>query len=306
MRAMICTAYGSSDVLQLREVEKPVPRDKEVRIRVHKSTVTAGDIRIRAFQSPLLFWVPMRLVLGIRKPRQPILGAELAGEVESVGKDVKRFKKGDRVFALTGMRLGGHAEYTCLHEDARMAVIPANVSYEQAASLLFGGTTALYFLRKAGIQQGQKVLIYGGSGAVGTFAVQLAAYFGAEVTGVCSSGNLDLVKSLGAAHVIDYTKEDFAARGEQYDVIFDAVGKSSKSHCRNALVPGGSFVTVDGQGMAKVRNEDVHFLAELMEKGQLHSVIDRCYTLEQIPEAHRYVEKGHKKGSVIIAVSNDK
>ncbi|RUT29620.1 NAD(P)-dependent alcohol dehydrogenase [Paenibacillus zeisoli] len=303
MKAIVCTQYGSADVLKLREVDQVMPKDNEVRIKVHATTVTAGDIRVRAFQSPLLLWIPMRLVLGLRKPRKPVLGVELAGVVEAVGKDVKRYKVGDSVFALTGMKFGGHAEYACLSENSLMEIKPEHVSYEESASILFGGTTAIYFLGKGNIQQGQKVLIYGASGTVGTAAVQLAKYFGAEVTGVCSGANLEMVKSLGADRVVDYTKEDFASQNEHYDLIFDAVGKCSKSRCKNALTPGGSYVTVDGQGIAKVLPQDLLFIKELMEQGNLRSVIDRTYPLEQIPEAHRYVEKGHKKGSVVIQVS---
>lgn len=305
MKAVVCTKYGSPDVLQFAEVKKPTPKDNEVLIKVHATTVSTGDCRIRGCNVPFLFWIPMRLIIGLRKPRNPILGVELAGEIESTGKNVKRFKKGDAIFAMTGMRFGAYAEYSCLPESGPMSIKPDNASYEEAVALLFGGTTALHFLRKGNIQAGQKVLIYGASGSVGTSAVQLAKYFGAEVTGVCSSTNFELVKSLGADQVIDYRNEDFTEKDERYDIIFDAVGKISKSKSKIALTPKGTYLSVEGQGVAKERIEDLTLLKELMEAGKIKPVIDRCYPLEQTPEAHWYVDKGRKKGNVVITIQHD-
>ncbi|BAR86845.1 MULTISPECIES: NAD(P)-dependent alcohol dehydrogenase [Bacillus] len=301
MKAIICTQYGPPNVLQLQNIEKPIPKKNEVLVKIHATSVSTGDCRIRGFNSPLLFWIPMRLILGLRKPRNPILGVELAGEIEEIGTDVTQFKKGDQIFALTELNLGGYAEYTCVHESGLITLKPTNVTYEEAAVIPFGGTSALHFLRKGQIKKGQRVLIYGASGSVGTAAVQLAKYFGATVTAICSSSNFDLVTALGADNVIDYMKEDFTKRGEHYDIIFDAVGKYNKSLCTDALMPNGKYVSVNGM-MAKVSKEDMNLLKQLAETEKLKPVIDRTYRLEEIAEAHIYVEKGHKKGNVSITL----
>lgn len=323
MKAMVYERYGPPDVLALQEVAKPTPKDNEVLIRTYATTVTAGDCRVRSLRMPVGFGGIARLVLGVSKPRQPILGSELAGEIASVGRDVSTFKVGDQVFAFTGARLGCHAEYKCLPEDGAVALKPANLTYDEAAALASGGTTALQFFRREKLQRGETVLVNGASGGVGTAAVQLARHFGADVTGVCSRTNVALVRSLGATHVIDYTTEDFTAQGKTYDVIVDTAGTAPFSRSQRALKERGRLLVVLGglpdmlqvpwvaltsrkrviAGPAAGCAEDVRFLAALAEAGAFRPVIDRRYPFEQIVEAHRYVDTGRKKGNVIITLA---
>jgi NADPH:quinone reductase-like Zn-dependent oxidoreductase len=303
MKAIICTKYGPPEVLQLKDVEKPTPKEIEVCIKIFATTVTASDCIVRGFNVPILFWLPMALAVGFPKPRQPILGMVLAGEVESIGKTVKSFKKGDQVFGFDRFVFGTYAEYKCMPENGILVTKPSNMSYEEAAAVPYGGLLALHFLRKGNIQSGQKVLIYGASGAVGTSAVQIAKSFGAHVNGVCSTTNIELVKSLGADTVIDYTKEDFTTREDLYDFIFNSVGKrKAKLQCERVLTPNGKYITVD-DGSPKLHREELILLKELVEAGKIKAVIDRCYPLEAIVEAHKYVETGHKKGNVVISVN---
>ena len=305
MKAAFYTKTGPPDVLQLKDVEKPTPKSNEVLVKIYATTVTSGDVIMRSLKFPmsLIFSLYARWKFGHKKQDDTILGHEFAGEIEAIGKDVTRFNQGDEVFASTGMASGANAQFMALPEGAAITSKPSIMSYEEAAAVPVGGLTALYFLRKGKIQSGQKVLIYGASGSVGTFAVQLAHAFGAKVSAVCSSTNLELVKSLGADKGIDYAQEDFTKNGEAYDIIFDAVGKISPAAKKTSLKKNGVFLSVKATAFEKI--EDLIYLKELIEAGKIKSVVDRRYPLEQIAEAHSYVEKGHKKGNVVITVEHD-
>jgi NADPH:quinone reductase-like Zn-dependent oxidoreductase len=326
VRAYTYDRFGPPEVLELREVPEPVPGDHEVLVRIRATTVTAGDWRVRSLEVPRGFGLLSRLALGFSRPRRPILGTELSGEIVAVGRAVTRFRVGDLVFGFTGARMGCHAEFRCLPEeghgrrDEAVALKPANLSHEEAAALSFGGTTALSFLRKARLQRGEKVLVVGASGGVGTAAVQLARHLGARVTGVCSTANLELVRSIGADRVIDYTKEDFTRNGERYDVIVDTAGTAPFSRCEGSLAEGGRLLVVLGSlpemlrapwvsltstkkiigGVASWGAEDLRFLASLAEAGHYRPVIDRRYRFEEMVEAHRHVDAGHKRGNVVV------
>ncbi|HCM76296.1 MAG TPA: NAD(P)-dependent alcohol dehydrogenase [Cytophagales bacterium] len=298
MKAVVYEKYGTPDVLELKDIDKPVPKKNEVLIRVHATTVSAGDWRLRK-ADPFL----ARLFNGLFKPKKvKVLGFELAGVVEEVGEKVQAFKPGDPVFASCGLRFGGYAEYACLPENHLMAIKPSNMTFEEAASVPVGGLTALRFLKQAGIKKGDKVMVYGASGSVGTFAVQIAKSFDAEVTAVCSTSNINLVSQLGADKIIDYTKNDPSKTEARFDIIFDAVGKITKSTYKHVLKSGGKFVSVNNT--PKTNADDLLTLKHLIEEGKLITVIDRRYTLEQIREAHAYVESFHKKGNVVINVLN--
>jgi NADPH:quinone reductase-like Zn-dependent oxidoreductase len=326
MKAIFCTQYGPPDVLQVREVEKPTPKPNEVLIRIRATTVSAADCELRRFDFPGWVWLPVRLWFGLLKPRVRVFGQELAGEIEETGEDARSFKKGDRVFAATGMGLGAHAEYICLPETpmgGAMARMPSNMSFEEAAAVPYGGGEALQFLRKANIQSEQKVLINGAGGSFGTFAVQLAKCFGAQVTAVDSTLKLDMLRSLGADHVIDYTREDFTDSHETYDVIFDVVRNSSSRRMVRSLRENGTYLTANPgfaelmlslrtsmTGKKKVilgvqsgTNKDLEYLRDLIEAGKLRPVVDRQFPLEQTAEAHRYAESGQKKGNVVITIA---
>lgn len=328
MKAIVWTKYGPPEVLELREVEKPAPKDNEVLVRIYTTTVTAGDCELRSLKLPIYFKLPMRLWLGFRKPRATTIpGTEFAGEVESTGRTVKLFKEGDQVFGSAGLGFGANAEYICLPEqpeEGSLAIKPTNMTFEEAATVPFGGRDALHFLRKGNIQRGLKVLINGAGGSIGTFAVQLAKQFGADVTAVDSTGKLDMLRSIGADQVIDYTQEDFTRNGESYNVIFDVAGKLSLSRSRKSIKPGGTYLLANPGPSQLIRGlwirmtsnkkvvmqtasgstEDLIYLKELIEAGKITTVIDRCYPLERIVEAHRYVETGQKKGHVVITVAH--
>ena len=331
MKAIICTEYGTSDVLQLQEVAKPAPKGNEVLIRIYATSVNYGDLVARNFKEisphefnmPFIFWLLAKISFGLGKPKITRLGNELAGEVEAVGKDVKRFKKGDLVFGYPGQSFGAYAEYLCMSENGVLAIKPANMTYEEAAVVPYGAIMALNLLRKVDVHRGQKVLINGASGGIGSAAVQIAKYFGAEVTGVCGTPRLDFVKSLGADQVIDYTKEDFTQNGETYDLIFDILGKSSFSRCQGSLKPNGTLLFASFKmkqlfqmlwtsksggkkvicAIAPGSLEDLLSVKELIEAGKIKVIIDKRYPLEQAADAHRYVENGYKKGNVVITLA---
>jgi len=328
MKAIIYTEYGSPDVLKLEEIEKPMPKDNEILIKVHATSINVGDLWARNFKAitpskfsmPLLLWFPSRLYFGVTKPRVNILGNEFAGQVEAVGRDVKRFKKGDQVFGYLGQNMGANVEYMCMDEKGMVTTKPSNMSYDEAAAVPYGALTALPLLRKVNIQRGQKVLINGASGSIGSAAVQLAKYYEAEVTGVCGTPRLGFVKALGADKVIDYTKEDFTQNGETYDLIFDIMNKSSFEKCKSSLKPNGIYLLAsfkmkqlfqmlrtsrtDGRkvicALSMENLEDMELIKKLVEDGKIKAIVDKCFPMEQVAEAHRYVESGNKAGSVVI------
>lgn len=325
MKAIVYTKYGSPDVLQLKEIEKPVPKADEVLIKIHAATVTAGDCEIRGFKFPISFWLPLRIMLGLIKPRKTILGQELAGEIVAIGGEVTQYKKGDEIYAPTLGHLGAYAEYVCLPETYPLASKPADMTYEEAATIPTGGINGLHFIRKANVQAGERVLINGAGGSMGTYALQIAKSLGAEVTAVDSARKLEMLSSIGADHVIDYTQEDFTKNGEAYDVIIDVAGKSSFSGSVRSLKQNGRYLlgnprlsgmirglwtskTTDKKvlfELAGYKTEDFIYLKELIEAGKIKPVIDKRYPLEQTAEAHRYVEKGYKKGNLVITVAGD-
>lgn len=306
MKAVICEKYGPPEVLKIKEIRKPSPKVNEVLIKIMATAVNSGDVRIRGLAVDGFMRIIMRCVLGFTGPRKKILGTVLAGIIEEVGDRVDSFKPGDKVYASTGFIFGTYAEYISLPADGTIALKPEKTSFREAAAIPFGGTTALYFLQKAGVskKRSQNILIYGSSGAVGTAAIQIAKHFGAEVTAVCSENNVNLAKSLGADHVIIYTKEDFTKNKKKYEIIFDAVGKKPKKECVDSLAKNGKYVTVGGLDIASERKDQLIFLSELYDNGEYKAVIDRVYSLDDIVEAHRYVDLGRKIGNVVITNNN--
>lgn len=308
MKAIVYNKYGPPEVLKIKNIDKPHPTDSEVLIKTTSATVHVGDTRMRSFRVPLSMWLPSRFSLGFTKPKRPVLGMELSGVVEKVGKEVERFKTGDEVFALTGFNFGAYAEYVCIQtkrndeKHGMVSLKPSNLSFEEAAAVPAGALTALVHIKKCNLKKEDHILIYGASGSIGTYAVQLAKYFGANVTGVCSSKNVDLIRSLGADRVIDYTKEDFTRDTKKYDVVFDAVFKLKKSKAMKALKKHGIYDSAHSSG-SNSTIDDLLLLKDLIEKNKLRPVIDRCYPMEDIVEAHRYVDKGHKVGNVVITIN---
>jgi len=326
MKAIKCSKYGHPEVLKIVNLDKPIPKDNEVLIKNYATTVTVADCRVRGFDVPLSFWLPAKFALGFSKPRQSILGSELSGVIEEVGKNVTKYKIGDEIFAFSDHKLGAYTEFRCLNENGCIAIKPQNLSFEQSAALSFGGISALYFLQKANIKEGEKVLIYGASGSVGTYAIQLAKYFGATVTGICSAQNLELVKNLGADDVIDYTKTDLAEITDRFDIVFDAVGKANISKCIKLAKPYGRYIHVVATPFTEMKIrlkllntkikfiggnststvEQINFIRKLAEEGIITPVIDKYYNFDEIVFAHEYVDGGHKKGNVIIIIGNKK
>jgi len=326
MKAIVCEKYGSPDVLQIKELRKPVPGDDEVLVKIIATTANAADARIRGAVFPSIFKFPVKLAMGFKGPRKKVLGLELSGAVEAIGKNVTQYQVGDEVFASTGAGFGAYAEFICLSEKAVMLRKPANMTFEEAAAVPHCALAALHYLQKGNLDTGQKVMIYGASGGIGTYAVQIAKVIGAKVTGVCSTANIELVKSLGAEEVIDYKKDELSKAGANYDVIFDTIGKAPITQCVNLLEEGGMYLSavhlelsriLEGiklsiksnkkviGGVAPYSRENLNFLKGLIEEGNLNTVIDKTYSLEQMREAHAYVDTGHKKGHVVIRIENE-
>ena len=302
MKAVICTAYGSPEVLTLKNIEKPVPGENEVLIKIVATAVNSGDVRVRGLNVEGIFKIIMRFVLGFKRPRQPVLGLVLSGRVEEVGKNVKKLRPGDEVFASTGFKMGAYAQYITLPEKGNVMLKPLNASSEESAAILFGGMSAIYFLEKAGIEPNRKVLIYGATGSVGAAAVEIAKHFKAHVTAVCGEQGVDLAKNLGSDAIMVYNSQDFRRTDEKFDIVFDAVGKTKKKECKELLKPGGKYVTVGAMDVAKETTAQMSLLKKLFENGELHAWIDRTYSMEEIVEAHRYVDTGRKKANVVVRI----